>query len=76
MNKKIILEIGIPMMITNRNGRIATIRLNEDEFVVCDFGPNESFHLSDVMLKGWYPKNLLKRFSYSMKLRHSKKLTA
>lgn len=64
MNKVVLLKIGIPLNITNKEGRNATIKLNKDEFVICDFGRGENYYLNDVNLVGWYPKNRLSRLRY------------
>ena len=66
MNKKRILSMGIPVDIRNSSGKTATIELNNGEFVVCRFDPNNSVYLSDAKLKGWYPSNKLKRMLYHL----------
>jgi hypothetical protein len=64
MNKKRILSIGIPMIIRNKTGEMATIELNKSEFVVCRYHPNNSVYLSDAHLIGWHPSHALKRVIY------------
>ena len=72
MNTKIILSMGVPITIRNREGKVATIELNKREFVICRYHPNNSFYLNDTKLKGWYPKNIFKRVIYKVKNHYSK----
>jgi hypothetical protein len=67
MNKKIILSMGLPVVIRNAKGRLATIELNNNECVICRFHPNNSVYLSDAQLKKWYPVSPYKRVIYQFK---------
>lgn len=58
MNKKIILSIGLPVMITHATGQRACIELNKNECVVCRFHPNNSVYLADATLKNWFTVSL------------------
>lgn len=69
MNKKVIASMGLPMVIRNKAGSLATIELNLDDFVVCRFHPNNPIYLHDSKLQQWYPANWIKRMIYRFKLR-------
>ncbi len=56
--------MGLSLNVRNRLGKIATIELNSEEFVVCRFHPNNSVYLLDAQLKGWYPTHAFKRLLY------------
>ncbi len=61
--------MGLPMVIRNRKGGLATIELNVDDFVVCRFHPNNPVYLHDTKLQRWYPANWFKRLIYWFKTR-------
>jgi|GEM_PF-3525326 len=68
MNKKILLSMGLPVIITSPKGGLATIELNKTEYVVCRHHPNNSVYLYDAKLEGYLPKNMLRRWIYKCKL--------
>ena len=74
MNKKVILSVGLPFIIRNSEGRMATIELNEGEFVICRYHANDSYYLSDVKLEGWYPVGIFKYVLYRIKILLIKRL--
>ncbi len=56
--------MGMPIVIKNSAGKLATIELNKDTNVVCRFHPNNSVYLGDTHLEKWYPSSLYKREVY------------
>lgn len=69
MNKKIIVSMGLPLVISNNKGEKATIELNEGDFIVCRYHPNNSVYLHDAKLATWHPANWFKRLLYELKIR-------
>jgi len=72
MDKKVIVSMGLPVVIRNAAGKMATIELNNHMCVVCRFHPNDSTYLGDANLVNWYPENLFKKMIYDFKVRLSK----
>lgn len=68
MNKSILLSMGLPILIINKQGLIATIELNHSEFVVCRFHPNNSVYLQDARLEGWLPTCIFNKWIYKWKV--------
>lgn len=67
MNKKIIISMGLPMVIQSSDGRKATLELNEGDFVVCRYHPNNTVYLQDANLRHWYPLNRFRKMVYHIK---------
>ncbi len=64
--------MGLPMVIRNLAGKMATIELNNNACVVCRFHPNNSVYLGDVQLVNWYPKGWFKKIVYGIKVRFAR----
>lgn len=73
MNKKIIVSMGLPMEIRNKAGSKATIELNQGNFVVCTYRPNNPVYLNDAKLEEWYPVNWFKRLIYELKFKNNQR---
>lgn len=74
MKKLVLMSMGLPVLIRNRHGKLATIELNKGSYVVCRFHPNNPIYLGDANLEGWYPVNFFRRLIYKIKDRLSKYL--
>ena len=69
MNKKIITSMGLPIVIRNKAGKMATIELNNNDCIVCRYHPNNAVYLFDAKIEKWYPHGLIKKIIYDVKVR-------
>ena len=68
MDKKILMSLGLPIIIENKDGKKATIELNHHEFVVCRFHPDNSVYLQDAQLNDWHPTGYFHQILYKYKV--------
>lgn len=61
--------MGLPFVIRNSEGKLATIELNKSDFIVCRYHPNNSVYLHDANLTNWYPQHWFRRRIYSIRVR-------